>query len=372
MGGNQISKNGSVRNNNVTVSSRRNSRIKNRLSLINPEFDSSNSSDDINSSGKNKYKISLNEHDIDRHQQLHYAWRLVWETNYSSPVGHVLKNRNNVRILDVGCGSGVWLLEMAANYQNANFFGVDIVESFPTEIKPPNVRFQLVDLQNGLPYPEEYFDFVVIRNMQTEFTVPEWRETILPELQRVLKSGGFIESNEYIWKIDEMDAAFNLLFNAWKSNYKERDIEIHIAKLLPDWLETTTTCTFANTHQETRSHPLGTAGGEVAKSFQDIILNDFRTNKSRLLSQMNISSKRYDNAVMLVQQKFQSDCSCDGGQVTKQSLGYLYPKSIIRLKKSLCPLIRRKRTTTTGDNDTLNGTQNFKDNWSDGDEDNNE
>ncbi|CAG8565931.1 503_t:CDS:2 [Ambispora leptoticha] len=278
---------------------------------MNPEFDLSNSNSDINGSGKNKYKLPSNEQDVDRYQRLHYAWRLVWETNYSAPVGHILKNRNNVRILDVGCGSGVWLLEMASKYQNANFFGVDIVKSFPTEIKPPNVKFQKANLLDGLPYQTEDFDFIIVRNLQMEFTVTEWCDIILPELQRVLKSGGFIESNEYIWNIDGMGTAFNLLFNAWKSNYKERDIEIHIAKLLPDWLQTTTT--FTNIQQETRSHPLGISGGEVAKSFQEIILNDFRTNKSRLLSQMNINSKKYDSAVTLIEQKFESDCSRDDG-----------------------------------------------------------
>jgi tRNA G46 methylase TrmB len=43
--------------------------------------------------------------------------------------------------LDVGCGSGVWVLEMCHDYPNCNFTGMDILEAQPRTIVPTNARF---------------------------------------------------------------------------------------------------------------------------------------------------------------------------------------------------------------------------------------
>jgi SAM-dependent methyltransferase len=73
------------------------------------------------------------------------------------------QDTTSARVLDMACGSGVWVLEMATEFPNAQFYGVDMVPLYPSEIKPPNTSFQQVDILKGLPFPDEYFDYVHMR-----------------------------------------------------------------------------------------------------------------------------------------------------------------------------------------------------------------
>ena len=81
---------------------------------------------------------------------------------------------------------------MASDYPNAHFYGIDISAIFPTEIHPRNVEFRQVNVLNGLPWPDEYFDFVYQRFMLLSFTTKQW-DYVIEELLRVTKRGGWIE-----------------------------------------------------------------------------------------------------------------------------------------------------------------------------------
>ncbi|KAG9306790.1 hypothetical protein G9A89_005690 [Geosiphon pyriformis] len=302
MGGNRISRSLRRENeasNNSAGNSQRNSRIMNRLSFVNS----------IAETSKYKYAIPANELEIDRLHRLHYAWRLAWKTNFSAPMQHTFNFGSNVRVLDIGCGPGTWLLEMSSTYPLANFFGIDIVESFPAEIKPPNVQFIKRDLLAGLPFPNESFDLISMRNLRLAFSIQEWQEIILPELQRVLKPGGFLESNEYIVHSNSSAPSYNLIFDALRAYHEEHNIEINIARYMPDWLRRTQG--LSNVRQATKSKPLGKHGGEFAKAFQDVASSEFRNLKSNLQPYMNINSKRFDNMIQNLEEEFEKECSSD-------------------------------------------------------------
>jgi ubiquinone/menaquinone biosynthesis C-methylase UbiE len=75
-------------------------------------------------------------------------------------------NKNTpARVLDVACGSGVWVLEMATSFPNTQFYGIDFACIYPTTIKPPNTTFQQCDVLDpeGLPFPDEFFDYIHMR-----------------------------------------------------------------------------------------------------------------------------------------------------------------------------------------------------------------
>ncbi|RUP48253.1 S-adenosyl-L-methionine-dependent methyltransferase [Jimgerdemannia flammicorona] len=117
--------------------------------------------------------------------QLLIMYRLGVGRNYLSPIGEVLQLGGTV--LDVGCGPGTWTL----------FVGVDISELFPMSIKPTNCTFHTADVNDGLPFADNSFDFVYMRYLITSLTAEEWVKAIL-ELIRVLKPGGYIE----LWEND--------------------------------------------------------------------------------------------------------------------------------------------------------------------------
>jgi ubiquinone/menaquinone biosynthesis C-methylase UbiE len=85
-------------------------------------------------------------------------------------------NRNTpARVLDIACGSGVWVLEMATSFPNSQFYGIDFACIFPNTIKPPNTTFQQCDVLDpeGLPFPDEFFDYIHMRLVYNCFSKPD-------------------------------------------------------------------------------------------------------------------------------------------------------------------------------------------------------
>lgn len=99
------------------------------------------------------------------------------------------------RLLDAACGSGVWAI--AGSYLNKEAWGIDSLEKYLSvakEIKQKlkigphaNLKLKIGKLEH-LPYPDEYFDYVICYNawMYTN------RVKSLREMFRVLKPGGKI------------------------------------------------------------------------------------------------------------------------------------------------------------------------------------
>ncbi|CAG8721550.1 24250_t:CDS:2, partial [Dentiscutata erythropus] len=129
----------------------------------------------------------------DRLALQHHLFKYMWQSNFSAPVDEKLKT--GATVLDFGCGTVTWLIDLALQYPNSKFFGVDqpylLRVSTPTTI-PSNVTVQYYDILSGLPFEDETFDFVYMRFMAGE--IPEKQtERIINEFMRVLKVGGYLE-----------------------------------------------------------------------------------------------------------------------------------------------------------------------------------
>ncbi|CAJ0927437.1 14080_t:CDS:10 [Entrophospora sp. SA101] len=98
------------------------------------------------------YFLPNDKQEIERLTLEHIIYHFIWNGNFSSPVNNVLKSspakNDKAKVLDIGCGPGHWLLEMAEEYPNANFVGIDISPVFPNDYdsnKPTNVAFLKFD-----------------------------------------------------------------------------------------------------------------------------------------------------------------------------------------------------------------------------------
>jgi ubiquinone/menaquinone biosynthesis C-methylase UbiE len=81
-------------------------------------------------------------------------------------------------------------------HPNSTFVGVDDdTERSRIEIQLPNAAFLHHNLTEGLPFPDDTFDFVHQRFFNS-LNETNWQEYILPDMIRVLKSGGWIELME--------------------------------------------------------------------------------------------------------------------------------------------------------------------------------
>jgi ubiquinone/menaquinone biosynthesis C-methylase UbiE len=97
-------------------------------------------------------------------------------------------------ILDVGCGTSRWALEIARTFPQASVIGLDIVE--PTWVNrgtlPRTYRFLQANVLDGLPFPDAAFDLTHMRLLFLGIPAHLWPST-LTELVRVTRPGGRIE-----------------------------------------------------------------------------------------------------------------------------------------------------------------------------------
>ena len=81
---------------------------------------------------------------------------------------------------------------MALDYPVSVFVGIDIAPLFP-ENHPPNAAFLKCNIMDGLPFPDNTFDFVRQAFVIVSMNWQSWKEKVVKELIRVTKPGGYIE-----------------------------------------------------------------------------------------------------------------------------------------------------------------------------------
>ncbi|ORX60364.1 S-adenosyl-L-methionine-dependent methyltransferase [Hesseltinella vesiculosa] len=99
------------------------------------------------------------------------------------------------RTLDIACGNGVWVLEMAHEFPDADFYGFDLCCSYPMSIRPANTFFCEHDVTKTFPYPDDYFEYVHFHDAGHSFRKDQ-TNFILQEIFRVMKPGGYVEIRE--------------------------------------------------------------------------------------------------------------------------------------------------------------------------------
>jgi len=104
-----------------------------------------------------------------------------------------LNQSSNIKILDVGCGTGEITSRLARLFKNATIIGVDVIESHLNFAREQyekefgeRISFQLDDAFN-LKQKDHSFDLVVCRHVLHAVQQPE---LALKEFQRVLKPNG--------------------------------------------------------------------------------------------------------------------------------------------------------------------------------------
>ncbi|KAJ6526269.1 S-adenosyl-L-methionine-dependent methyltransferase [Mycena vulgaris] len=113
------------------------------------------------------YKLPGDERESDRLSLQHRMWRLLigglYPASMEDKVQELFSGRDSSpAIMDVGCGSGIWAIEMAEKYPNARVVGVDIASKV-TLPSPENFHFVQMDLTVDLPPVEGGYDIIHAR-----------------------------------------------------------------------------------------------------------------------------------------------------------------------------------------------------------------
>lgn len=106
---------------------------------------------------------------------------------------HLAPIQNPQQILDVGTGTGIWAIDMADQYPSAVVTGTDLSPIQP-EWVPPNCHFEIDDVTLEWTFPDEFFDFIHIRELFG--CIPDW-DFFFEEAYKHTKPGGWIEIVEH-------------------------------------------------------------------------------------------------------------------------------------------------------------------------------
>lgn len=107
------------------------------------------------------------------------------------------------RVLDIGCGSGSWVIEAARTYPAIALFGIDISQRMIEYAREQGrvqgvgerVEFTVMDALRMLEYPANFFDLVNLRLGVSWMRTWDWPK-LLSEMQRVTRPNGVVRVSE--------------------------------------------------------------------------------------------------------------------------------------------------------------------------------
>jgi ubiquinone/menaquinone biosynthesis C-methylase UbiE len=151
-------------------------------------------------------------------------------------------------VLDVGCGTGSWLLEAAKAYPAlTHLVGIDIGSKMvqfaqaqaSSQRLGKRVEFRVMDALRGLKFPDGQFDLINMRMGDSWLRTWDWPD-LLREFQRVTRPGGIIQITESDMVSDNsrsqagtrfMDLVFEALYQA--GHYFKPDRSCLLPDLVP-------------------------------------------------------------------------------------------------------------------------------------------
>lgn len=155
----------------------------------------------------------------------HYIVRQVLGGNHQAPL------ERPGMILDVGCGTGRWAVEMAAEFPGARVVGFDLVT--PANVEPmlvplgslaENVMFVEGDATNGLPFPDRTFDYVHMQLLYSDLPARHW-PALVNEMVRVTRPGGWIECIEPAEAIHDPSPVYALTASWIAALCRQRELD---------------------------------------------------------------------------------------------------------------------------------------------------
>ncbi|KAJ9143021.1 S-adenosyl-L-methionine-dependent methyltransferase [Pleurostoma richardsiae] len=134
-----------------------------------------------------KYSYPNDESENDRLDLQHHVFQLT----YDGKLGLCPLNEKVCkvgRVLDIGCGTGIWAVDYGDEHPEATVVGVDLSPIQP-QFVPPNVEFTVDDVEEPWTFSKK-FDYIHSRMMTTSFS--DWK-SFLQKCYENLEPGGCLE-----------------------------------------------------------------------------------------------------------------------------------------------------------------------------------
>ncbi|KAK5663524.1 hypothetical protein OQA88_3954 [Cercophora sp. LCS_1] len=143
---------------------------------------------------KGKYMFPIDEPELDRMDIFHKFFMIMRrEQHFTAPI----HNKESPRVIDLGCGTGIWAIDIAELYPRGHVTGMDLNLIQP-EFIPPNIRFLQMDIETPWQDLEPgTWDLVHLRTLGG--SVLNWPR-LYQEIYRHLRPYyGFVEQVEINW-----------------------------------------------------------------------------------------------------------------------------------------------------------------------------
>jgi SAM-dependent methyltransferase len=117
----------------------------------------------------------------------HLATLILEDKLTTAPIGE-----SPQRILDVGCGTGIWSIDAGDAWPSAQVIGVDLSPIQPSLV-PPNVQFEVDDVEKEWLF-QNPFDLVHVRFMAASLL--DWPK-LVSQCYTHTKLGGWVEFKDW-------------------------------------------------------------------------------------------------------------------------------------------------------------------------------
>jgi SAM-dependent methyltransferase len=220
--------------------------------------------------GRRRVKIATlmpqDQREMERLDFQHHLLRQVCGRNYLAPIGWPES------ILDIGCGTGRWAIEMADEFPAAVVVGADLLPPAPYGWTPSNCFFQYGNILDTLPFSDGSFDFVHQRCFLDAVPYQAWSH-IVHELLRMTSSRGTVELVEFGLP-PSLGPALSALYQLMLALADRQGFDLRLADRLGWFLHAAGA---ANITTQALEIPLGQHGGRLGMLAQINLISVLRT-----------------------------------------------------------------------------------------------
>jgi SAM-dependent methyltransferase len=178
------------------------------------------------------YLLPNDEKELDRLDLHHHIFTLVLQNRL-----HLAPLYKPRKVLDIGTGTGIWAIDFADEYPDAQVIGIDLSPVQPSWV-PANIEFQIDDCEDTWTHRSK-FDYIHIRSMAG--SIGDWTK-LLRQAYNQLQPGGWIEIQEFeVWIRSDDDSLERApMIRLWQEQLNVAADTINkpmlVAPLMRSWL----------------------------------------------------------------------------------------------------------------------------------------
>ncbi len=229
--------------------------------------------------------------DAQEDRRLNFQHSVLYRTisnHYLAPISPDTKT-----ILDVGTGTGIWPMEISAIFPQAHIIGVDVAFSSLPPTLPETCIFVQANILQGLPFPDQQFDYTHQRLLVAAIPAARWPTTVR-ELVRVTRSGGWIELLEIGDTIQNAGPATKRLLTWMTGISKQFGFEMGVLHHLGDLL---TEAGCQTVEAQDIPVPLGDWAGGPGQMMKIDVLHGYTALKGKYCEYSNTPAEVFDKMI---------------------------------------------------------------------------